>query len=109
MTAKTYSTYSLNTINLIDFRKDLGKVIDNNNAPLQIVKRGKPIGIVLPVDLGLEFLEWQKMNNIRQKYLSQKQSLIQKSKNIISKSFPKSNLNTDELTPDQIIELVSKI
>jgi hypothetical protein len=112
MITQTYSNYSQNiaSINLLDFRKDLGNVLDNNNQPLEIRKRGKAIGIILPIETGKDFLEWKNRNDLRQKYLAQKDELKKLGRDVLIKNkLVNRSLNLDSLSADQITELVSKI
>jgi hypothetical protein len=112
MITQSYSKYSSNitSINLLDFRRDLGNVLDKNREPLEIRKRGKAIGIMLPIETGRDFLEWKKRNDLRQCYLAQKDELKKLGKNVLIKSkLIDSSVNLDSLSADQITQLVSQI
>lgn len=112
MTTKTYTNFSssIPSISLLDFRKDLGKVLESNNNPLEIVKRGKTMGLVLPVELGNDFLAWYKKNQIKQKYLSQKNGLTKAgNKTLLEADIIKNTRGLSKASPDQIVNLISKI
>jgi hypothetical protein len=112
MNISTFIDYSnnLTTINLLDFRKDLGNLLDNNQIPLQINKRGRAVGFVLPVNMGQDFLEWKKRSEIKKLYWSQKNNLKTLGRDRLLKSdLIDDSTNLDELSADQIVELVSKI
>jgi hypothetical protein len=112
MITQTYTNYSnnLTSINLLDFRKDLGNILNDNQFPLQINKRGKAVGFVLPIQLGKDFLDWQNRQELQKLYILQKTELKNLGRDILLQNkLIDTRTNLDKLSPDEIVELVSKI
>jgi hypothetical protein len=112
MITQTYTSYSnnLSNINLLDFRKDLGNIMSNNQFPLQINKRGKAVGFVLPVKLGKDFLDWQNRQELQKLYLSQKTDLKNMGREVLMQNkLIDTKTNLDKLSADEIVQLVSRV
>jgi hypothetical protein len=112
MITQTYTNYSnnLTNINLLDFRKDLGNILSDNQFPLQINKRGKAVGFVLPVRLGRDFLDWQNRQELQKLYISQKTELKNLGRDVLLQNkLINTKIDLDKLSADEIVELVSKI
>jgi hypothetical protein len=112
MIAQTYTNYTnnLTNINLLDFRKDLGNILSDNQFPLQINKRGKAVGFVLPVGLGRDFLDWQNRQELQKLYISQKTELKNLGRDVLLQNkLINTKTDLDKLSADEIVELVSKI